>query len=162
MYGLPASQTAPTQMYGSPQPLYSSAPAGMGQHQPHQQTRPSPNYPQFRAPTGAAYVVLLQARPFFNIIIIIILQASSLALLSIFSISVYLYSPFFLYYFFPCLINHRTMMNGAMTSTSTVAQTNQMPPSTLSLDYFMLLQTLGTQLSLHTHTRTRTRHLFEA
>lgn len=91
MYGLPASQTAPAQMYGSPQPLYSSAPAGMGQHQPHQQTRPSPNYPQFRAPTGAA-----------------------------------------------------TMMNGAMTSTSTVAQTNQMPPSTLSLDYFMLLQTLGT------------------
>jgi hypothetical protein len=34
-------------------------------------------------------------------------------------------------------------MNGAMTTT-TVAQTNQMPSSTLSLDYFMLLQTLGT------------------
>jgi hypothetical protein len=35
------------------------------------------------------------------------------------------------------------MMNGAMTSTSTAAQPG-MPPSTLSLDYFMLLQTLGT------------------
>jgi protein kinase X len=92
MYGLSAPQTTPTQMFGSPQPLYASAPAGMQQQQqqhPHQQARPPPAYPPFRAPTNAP------------------------------------------------------MMNGAMTSTSTAAQPG-MPPSTLSLDYFMLLQTLGT------------------
>jgi hypothetical protein len=119
MYGLPAPQTTPTQMFGSPQPLYSSAPAGMqGSHQlQHQQTRPSPNYPQFRAPTGAPYVPPRppQSRAFSSVRACVLIATHS-----------------------------RPMMNGAMTTT-TVAQTNQMPSSTLSLDYFMLLQTLGTR-----------------
>ena len=108
MYGLPASQTAPTQMYGSPQPLYSSAPAGMGQHQPHQQTRPSPNYPQFRAP-GAAYVVLLQCLAFSVIIIIMdlfiylfFLQASLALSISPFALCIYIPLSFLYTFDFSC------------------------------------------------------------
>jgi hypothetical protein len=64
MYGLPAPLTTPTQMFGSPQPLYASAPAGMQQQQqhPHQQTRPA--YPPFRAPSNAYVAFFFHSFPY--------------------------------------------------------------------------------------------------